>query len=136
MVSRQALLRSNRTIDEPPEHLSWHADDALVFTDTDAELDGVPVSAPSRVLGEAEEHGMPPLRTGLDVPIMFDPCVRLQVDDFGVYQRLYTRSGTAANVQTSDCSPETANRRRRRSADLDRAAAYPAGRRGARRRRL
>lgn len=58
VVGFKTALGGGRSIEEAPEHLPRHPDDALVFADTDAKFDRLPVGVPPRVFGEAEKHGV------------------------------------------------------------------------------
>ena len=57
MERLQAALGCDRAVDTAPEDLARHSDDALVFAETDAELDYLPIGIPAGVLGKAEKHG-------------------------------------------------------------------------------
>jgi hypothetical protein len=59
VVCLDAVLRRHGAVDEAPECVARNADNALVFSDADTELDGLPVGIPPSVLGEAEDHGAP-----------------------------------------------------------------------------
>ncbi len=59
VVSLDAPLGRDGAVDKPAEQGPRNADDALILTYADAELDDLPVGVPAGILGKAEEHGMP-----------------------------------------------------------------------------
>jgi len=57
VIRLETFLRRHGAIDKSSENIARHVDYALVLADADAELDGLQVWIPPRVLGKAEEHG-------------------------------------------------------------------------------
>jgi hypothetical protein len=52
MICFQAALRRHPAVDKATEDLARDADDTLIFSDTDSELDRLTVLVPAGVLGE------------------------------------------------------------------------------------
>jgi len=91
VVSLDAPLGRDGAVDKPAEQGPRNADDALILTYADAELDDLPVGVPAGILGKAEEHGMP--RGVEGVPILF---FSRMVEDAYRVERLVDDHGPAA----------------------------------------
>jgi hypothetical protein len=56
MICFQAALWRYSAVDKATEDLAPDADDTIILSDTDSELDRLTVLVPAGVLGEAEKH--------------------------------------------------------------------------------
>jgi len=59
MICFQAALWRYPAVDKATEDLARDADDALILSDTDSELDRLALLVPAGVLGEAKKHAVP-----------------------------------------------------------------------------